>query len=118
MVAIGSSDMMKEKKFLDVNFSPSEWDVLCGRGKDCFNWSGNHRFRLIVDRYLEEYQQANTKLKKSMIVADIVDYVRLGNPHEGGFIRKTNGYWYEIGDEAARKSMTTTWDRTVFYFLI
>ena len=114
MVAIGSSDMMKEKKFLDANFSPSEWDVLCGRGKECFNWSGNHRFRLIVDRYLEEYQQANTKLKKSMIVADIVDYVRLGNPHEGGFIRKTNGYWYEIGDEAARKSIATLWDRTVF----
>lgn len=93
---------------LHANFQPSEFDVLCGRGKNCYHWCGNQRFRFTIDHSLEQYQTADTKLKKSMIVMNIVDFVRLNSPGGGGFVREIDGTWFEIGDEAAREKVGQT----------
>ena len=113
MVANGFIDMIpnntsRDKVFLPVNFQPSDWDVLCGRGKDCYNWSGNQRFRRTIEHCLKDYQQAGTKLKKSRIVVNVVEFVRMNNPNGGGFVREIGGQWYEIGDEAAREKVGQT----------
>lgn len=96
------------KTLLPADFHPSEWDVLCGRGKECYNWQGNQRFRSFIDQSLGEYQKAATKLKKSMIVMKIVDAVRMNSPTGTGFVRESRGQWFEIGDEAAREKVGQT----------
>jgi hypothetical protein len=104
-----SKSLMGRAKFpLHANFKPSEFDVLCGRGKSCYHWCGNQRFRTSIEQTLDSYQKSDTKLRKSVIVMEIVDLVRLNSPDGGGFVREIKGQWYEIGDEAAREKVGQT----------
>ena len=95
---------------LPVDFVPSDNDVLCGKGKECFNHPGNRRFRALVNLNLRKYAEAKSKLAKSSIVNDIVDSVRLNASNGGGFIRQNNKtkVWYEIGDVLAREKVGHT----------
>ena len=60
-----------------------------------------------MERNLERYHQARSKLDKSIIVIEIVDEIRSRAPH-GGFIQqrkdRSDGkkVWIEIGDTLAR----------------
>lgn len=105
---MSKSLMGRVKTPLHANFKPSEFDVLCGRGKSCYHWCGNQRFRNTIERTLEDYQNSDTKLRKSMIVMEIVDLVRSNSPDGGGFVREIKGQWCEIGDEAAREKVGQT----------
>lgn len=89
---------------LPMNFSPSEFDVLVGRGKRCFNHIGNHRFRLLVNGFLDQYANTKSKLEKSSILRRVVDEVRARSPY-GGFVKRDNttNQWYEVGDFLARE---------------
>jgi hypothetical protein len=89
---------------LPSNFSPCEYDVLVGRGKRCFNHIGNHRFRNLVNGYLDQYSSTKSKLEKSSILRRVVDEVRSRSP-SGGFVKKDNttNQWYEVGDFLARE---------------
>lgn len=94
----------KTMKFLPEGFTPGPYDVICGRGRRCFNHIGNHRFRKIVARYINRYSQCVAKLEKTTILAEIVTHVRSLSPH-GGFVKKDpeSGRWYEVGDFLARE---------------
>jgi len=87
-----------------VGYEPGEHDVLCGRGRKCFNHAGNVKFRAIVQSFLPQYSKAAAKLEKSYILSDVVEQVRK-NSGEGGFIKKDSdsGRWYEVGDFLARE---------------
>lgn len=87
-------DSAHSMRFLPDGFEPGEHDVLCGRGRKCFNHPGNVKFREIVQSFLAQYSKAMTKLEKSYILSDVVEKVRK-NSGIGGFIKKNeDGRWY------------------------
>jgi hypothetical protein len=89
---------------LGLNFQPSEYSVLCCRGKDSVNYSGNRRFRMVSSMYVEKYSQADTKAAKSAIVSDIITEIRQAG---GNFCKYINGAWFEVGDHYAREKVSS-----------
>lgn len=88
---------------LPSSFTPGKDDVICGRGKKCYNHVGNIRFSERVERLLDEYRQARSKVDKSNILNKVVDEVRAASGI-GGFVKQdSNGGWYEVGDFLARE---------------
>lgn len=89
---------------LPEEFTPGDDDVICGRGKKCYNHIGNERFRVRVLNMLDEYSQAKSKLDKSSVLSRVVDQVRQNSP-KGGFVKQdsTTGRWFEVGDFLARE---------------
>lgn len=98
-----SSSINATKTKLPDAFQPNSYTVLCGRGKDHYNWVGNRRFRVIVSMNLERYLCARTKAEKTRIVMDVVELI-----HDSGGTfakRHVNGDWYDIGYDAAREKV-------------
>jgi hypothetical protein len=88
---------------LPANFEPGPDDVICGRGKKCYNHIGNERFRQRVLTFLDEYSMAKSKLDKSGVLSKVVDEVRQQSPN-GGFVKQDElGNWHEVGDFLARE---------------
>jgi hypothetical protein len=77
---------------LGVDFQPSEYSVICGRGKASFNHPGNYHLRMLAGAFVADYCQAGRKLKKSAIVSKIVAVIRQGG---GGFCKYEKGAWFE-----------------------
>lgn len=86
-------------KPLSESFELGEYDVICGRGRKCFNHIGNKRFRKIVKDYLPKYADASAKLDKTFIICDVVNRIRKNSPN-GGFVKKDpmSGRYFEVGD--------------------
>jgi hypothetical protein len=75
-------------------------DIVCGRGKGCWNHPGNQMFQTIIHASVERYSGAKSKNEKSLVVASIVE----GLCKSGGrFVKedKTTGRWYDIGQTQA-----------------
>jgi hypothetical protein len=51
---------------------PCANDILCGKGKYFFNHEGNKRFRVIVNKYVNDYRKASHRKKRSEIVKAVV----------------------------------------------
>jgi hypothetical protein len=94
---------------LPEDFQLGEYDVICGRGRKCFNHIGNQRFREIVLDLLDKYSESSSKLDKSYIICDVVNMVRKSSPL-GGFVKKdaNTGRYYEVGDFLAVSLMVST----------
>lgn len=78
--------------FIPCPQSLKDTDVLCGRGKICFNHKGNQRFRIIIKENLNRYIKAITKHSKTDIIIDTIKIIRRNN---GSFVKKifeTGGY--------------------------
>jgi hypothetical protein len=88
---------------LGVDFQPSDYSVLCCRGKDSANHIGNRRFRIISSMYVEKYSRADTKAAKSVIVSEIITAIRQAG---GNFCRHKRGIWFEVGDNYAREKVS------------
>lgn len=100
---IGNTASSNSMTLLPENFEPDADDVICGRGKKCYNHIGNERFRQRVLTFLDEYSLAKSKLDKSGVLSKVVDEVRQYSPI-GGFVKQdTNGRWHEVGDFLARE---------------
>ena len=84
---------------LPFDYILSEYDVICGRGRRCFNHIGNQRFRKIVADMLPKYSDAATKLEKTIIICEVVNLIRRSSP-QGGFVKKDpmTGRYFEVGD--------------------
>ena len=70
---------------------------------------GNVAFRTYIENSIETYAEATTKLEKSIVVSKIVEAIRSASP-EGGFVKKENGRWYEVGDHMAREKVGQRYD--------
>jgi len=99
-----SSKDRKTKKRLPDSFRPTNYSVVFGRGAECFNATGNRRFRATAQLFLSEYADSKTKLEKSAIVSKLVDLVRESSP-EGAFVRYEEGTWWEVSDAVAREKV-------------
>mmetsp|Transcript_14540 Transcript_14540/g.35162 ORF Transcript_14540/g.35162 Transcript_14540/m.35162 type:complete len:199 (-) Transcript_14540:60-656(-) len=86
------------------NFRPGDWDVICARGKEAKNHTGNQRFRQKIGESTQEYASATSRLYKSLVVTSVVNWVRDASPN-GGFVKEIDGMWYEVGDHLAREKV-------------
>jgi hypothetical protein len=90
---------------LGLDFQPSDYSVICGRGKESFNHVGNRRFRILTSMSMERYSRTdNNKATKSAIVSEIVAIVRQAG---GNFCKYKRGEWYEVGDYYAREKVSS-----------
>jgi hypothetical protein len=100
---LSASSPIPERSQLGADFQPSDFSVICGRGKAIFDHPGNYRLRMLTSAFVADYSQAGRKLEKSTIVASIVAGIRL----EGGcFCRYEEGKWCEIGNYSAREKVS------------
>lgn len=92
---------------LGVNFQPSEFDVLCFRGKLATQHPGNRRFRMIVQQHLSKYAEATSKFEKTVIVSEIVEAIKESSPNNnGGFVKKQDGQWFQCNEHLAREKVS------------
>lgn len=66
---------------------------------------GNKRFRNIVDQHIEKYQEASSKLEKTLAVSSVIDSIR---EKGGAFVRQNppdSGKWVEVEDKLAREKV-------------
>jgi hypothetical protein len=88
---------------LGADFKPSDYSVICGRGKDSYNHTGNRCFRILASVFAERYSRCDSKTDKSAIVLNIVTMIR----HAGGhFCKYEKGAWFEVGDRCAREKVS------------
>jgi len=106
--AIASMASGTETASLSEDFVPSDYDIVCGRGKGSYNQPGNKRFRDLVKTYIPQYVQAKTKFDKSFILSNIIDHARSLNDGTTRFVKKTNGQWCELSEEQAREKVGHT----------
>ena len=61
---------------------------------------------MIIEQNMEKYQEANTKIAKSILVTSIVDTIVDNAKSSGcfGFVRQDpkTKQWYEVGEKQAR----------------
>jgi hypothetical protein len=88
---------------LEVDFQPSDLSVICGRGKDSYNHTGNRCFRILASVFVERYSRADSKTAKSALVFNIVTMIRQAGGH---FCKREKGTWYEVGDRCAREKVS------------
>jgi hypothetical protein len=88
---------------LGVDFQPSDLSVICGRGKDSYNHTGNRCFRILASTFVERYSRADSKDVKSAFVLNIVTMIRQGGGH---FCKYEKGAWFEVGDRCAREKVS------------
>lgn len=122
--------ILEERYYLADDFEPGPTDVICAWGKaakqvrtyfflinfvyvvfvffthQCKQHPGYQRYRDIVRQNLARYDATKTKLERTMIVTEIVEFIRDSSPH-GGFVKqdKETGRWYEVGDHLAREKV-------------
>ena len=99
-----NSKNFDDKTLLPPSFVPGPYDVICKRGKSAKNHEGNQRYRTLIESALGQYSKADSKMKKSVIVSEIVEFVRSKSPN-GGFVKQDEetGEWYEVGTYLARE---------------
>jgi hypothetical protein len=85
---------------LGVDFKPSCYSVICGRGKGSYNHAGNHHFRELAKKCLKRYTRARTTADRVAVFAQLVDMI-----HQTGgiFCMHENAAWFEVGDHSARE---------------
>ena len=96
--------MVEGMRPLAPGFSPGPFDVICARGRVAKNHSGNLRYKHIIELNLPKYNEAKSKVDKSLIVSSIIESIRESSPH-GGFVKEENGQWFEVGDHIAREKV-------------
>jgi hypothetical protein len=85
---------------LALDFQPSLFSVICGRGKDSYDHAGNHHFRELANMFVARYSRAGSKIEKSKIVSEMVAMIHQA---DGTFCKYENGAWFQVGDQCARE---------------
>jgi hypothetical protein len=90
------------KILLPANFVPTEFTVICGRGKARTTSIGNRRLKYIINSFLKPYSEAKNRLEKSDIVSSIVGAIKRGG---GNFVKCEDGIWWEVDDAYAKEKV-------------
>jgi hypothetical protein len=87
---------------LPEDFVPNNYCVLCGKGKEYFDFVGNRRFRTIVAMFLDRYNNTKDKVGKTAIVTDVI---RIVHSAGGIFCRYEQGVWWQVAEGTAREKV-------------
>ena len=95
--------------------TPSELDVLKGRGRGIYNHEGNLKFKAVVQKHLISYKSSN-KDEKSLLAEKVVTEI---NEDGGMFLEKgSDGLWYETSfGEALNKTTQGTMMYNLLYII-
>lgn len=87
-------------KQLPAGYEPGFTAVICAKGNEAKNHTGNGFLRFLVESNVSTYAAHPDRLKRSLVVSKILKMIRM----EGGFVRKNpnTGLWYDVGDKCAR----------------
>jgi hypothetical protein len=87
---------------LPESYSVGPNDVIIGRGKKCTQNPGNKRFRSIIQETLDSYQNAETKVKKSEIIMQVLSQVR--EDDGAGFVKidSASGRYIQVEEASCR----------------
>lgn len=90
-----------------ASLKPTDFDVVCGRGKGSYNRLGNRRFRAIVQQHTDEYQApTSSKQDKSIVLNRIMDLVQAQNGGTTKFLKRgKDGLFTVISDDLAREKV-------------
>jgi len=85
---------------------PRHSDVLFGRGWAVRKHQGNALYRVVLEQYLDEYNKATDRGRKSTVASLVVR--KLKESYASRFLRedKNGGFWYEVSDDAAREKVS------------
>jgi hypothetical protein len=91
-------------RFLPSDYTPSDTDVVCARGKAYWDHKGNCRYRYLIGQAIGKYSASTNKLEKTLIVTEIINAV---HTIQGKFIKKQmkGGPWVEVDDVFAREKV-------------
>jgi hypothetical protein len=91
---------------LPQSWSPSELDVLCGRGSIALQHIGNQRLKAMVNAMIPQYNACKCKFQKSSLVSSIVASVQHASP-DGGFVKFDSdaNTWTRVSDRHAREKV-------------
>jgi hypothetical protein len=92
----------REKTLRTIIHMPLPTDVLLGRGRSCQEHIGNLRYRLVIDSFQSQYDQAR-KLKKTQVCAMVVESV---HKYKGRFLKHDFVGWIEVDDEMAKDKIS------------
>jgi hypothetical protein len=80
--------------------TPSDSDVICGRGFGSNHRKGNESFRRIVKEMKDIYKETEGQTPKADIARKIISWIRYEQDPPGRFLNATeNRMWKEIGDK-------------------
>jgi len=81
----------------------NEFDVICARGLQAKNHVGNRKFKQKIKDLIPKYSAAGSRLAKSAIVSEVLNWVRSSG---GEFIRIIDGNECQpVGDHLAREKI-------------
>ena len=88
--------------FLPEDYTVGPQDVIIGRGKRCLNNAGNIRFKAIIQTTLQSYSDAETKLKKSSIIMQVLNQIR--GTDGAGFVKRDSatGRYTQVEEASSR----------------
>jgi hypothetical protein len=87
---------------LPLDFKPTPYSVIVGRGKLISESVGNRRLRVLATTFMQKYSQASSKIEKTTTVSRIVEIIQEACPF-GAFIKLDDGRWWEVDDHTARE---------------
>lgn len=95
---MASKDERGTKNFIA---EPLQWDILCGKTKECIVHTGSKRFRSVIEAYKHLYIQALTKFDKMKVTKGIYELLTRANSR---FLRynEAQSSWEELSVLAAR----------------
>eukprot|EP00980_Cylindrotheca_fusiformis_P001632 scaffold368_cov125-Cylindrotheca_fusiformis.AAC.10 len=89
---------------------PGPFDVLVGRGRLCQDHIGNVRYRFLVERYKEQYDQASNFDKTAMAFM----IIKMVKESSGRFLKDNGDGWIEVDDDKVRAKVSHSF-RTLRY---
>jgi len=93
---------------LPYDFTPSSQDIICGKGKDCYDHIGNKLFRHIVSFHIDEFIAAkDNKSRKSKIVSNILFKLQRHLGRNNGFVSRDrkSGNWCQLCTADAKEKI-------------
>ena len=97
-------------RLLPVDYKPSDYTVILGRGKKIKNHKGNLRLDALVQEQLFDYTSADSKTTKSFILLNVLNQVQSNNADQVGFVKQEGGSsatkrWFAVDHASARATV-------------
>jgi hypothetical protein len=89
---------------LPLDFTPSDTDILCGRGNVFSNHEGNRYFGRIIRANLKQYRDAGSRPEKIRVVDDILQELRSEGVRFAKLDNETKR-WHELNDVLAHQKI-------------
>ncbi len=106
-----NTGLIKSKKnnisslsMLPLDFTPSDTDILCGRGNVFSNHEGNRYFGRIIRANLKQYRDAGSRPEKIRVVDEILQELRSEGVRFAKLDNETKR-WYELNDVLAHQKI-------------